>query len=71
MTFLLHTNYKIKFKIAREIIVCSAILQQLNSKFIQNGSDSYDGDRDLALQFPDFLKDKIVNFVQNNLNLWS
>ena len=29
----------------------------LDSKFVQNGSDIYDGgDRDLALQFPDFFK---------------
>ena len=53
----------------------SSIHNLLNSKFVQNRSDIYDGgDRDLALQFPDlFLNDKMVNFnfVQNNLNLCS
>ena len=59
MRFLLHSDYKIKFNsffmYASAMNSATVLHNLLDSKFVQNGSDIYDGgDRDLALQFPDF-----------------
>ena len=59
MRFLVHSDYKIKFNsflfTHMQWDFATVLYNLLNSKFVQNGSDIYDGgDRDLALQFPDF-----------------